>query len=52
MKGLDWLKDLSQKIKSLFSDGFLCDTCKYDWGNVCYRRERPNAIRCPDYKKK
>lgn len=28
----------------------LCDTCKYDYGSVCTRPERPNAIRCPDYK--
>ena len=28
----------------------LCDTCKYDYGNVCSRPERPNALRCPDYK--
>ena len=28
----------------------LCDTCMYDYGNVCKRPERPNALRCPDYK--
>ncbi|MCD5402128.1 hypothetical protein LR013_06060 [candidate division NPL-UPA2 bacterium] len=51
-KGLNWLRNLSQKIKSLFGGGFLCDTCKYDWGNACHRRERPNATRCPDYKRR
>jgi len=30
---------------------FLCDTCKYDYGNACTRRERPNARVCPDYKR-
>jgi len=30
----------------------LCDTCKYDYGNVCTRPERPNALRCPDYKRR
>lgn len=30
----------------------LCDTCKYDYGNVCKRPERPNALRCPDYKRR
>lgn len=30
----------------------LCDTCKYDYGTVCTRPERPNATRCPDYKHK
>lgn len=28
----------------------LCDTCRYDYGNACTRPERPNAVRCPDYK--
>jgi hypothetical protein len=28
----------------------LCDTCKYDYGTVCTRPERPNATRCPDYR--
>ena len=30
----------------------LCDTCKYDYGYVCTRPERPNALRCPDYKRR
>lgn len=30
----------------------LCDTCKYDYGNVCTRPERPNARKCPDYKRR
>ena len=30
----------------------LCDTCKYDYGNVCTRPERPNALRCPDYRRR
>jgi hypothetical protein len=30
----------------------LCDTCRYDYGNVCKRPERPNALRCPDYRRK
>jgi hypothetical protein len=29
---------------------FLCDTCRYDYGQACRRRERPNAAQCPDYK--
>ncbi|MCD6361526.1 MAG: hypothetical protein J7M38_11780 [Armatimonadetes bacterium] len=29
---------------------FLCDSCVYDWGDVCRRPERPNATRCDDYK--
>lgn len=30
---------------------FLCDTCKYCYGNVCTRPERPNATSCPEYKR-
>ena len=30
----------------------LCDTCKYDYGDACTRPERPNAMRCPDYKRR
>ena len=30
----------------------LCDRCKYDYGSVCTRPERPNAIRCPDFKER
>lgn len=31
---------------------FLCDDCKWNYGNVCTRAERPNATECPDYKPK
>lgn len=31
---------------------FLCDSCRYDYGDVCNRPERPNAKRCPDYKRR
>lgn len=30
---------------------FLCDTCRYDYGSACRRPERPNARRCPDYRR-
>ena len=29
---------------------FLCDSCRYDYGSACRRRERPNATICEDYK--
>jgi len=29
----------------------LCDTCRYDYGSACKRPERPNATKCPDYKR-
>jgi hypothetical protein len=31
---------------------FLCDSCRYDYGSACTRPERPNATKCPDYKRK
>jgi len=40
-------------IKTAFrKERYLCDTCKYDYGDVCRRPERPNAITCPDYKRR
>ena len=29
---------------------FLCDSCRYNYGDVCARPERPNAVQCPDYR--
>ncbi|MCC6485575.1 MAG: hypothetical protein IT209_12070 [Armatimonadetes bacterium] len=31
---------------------YLCDSCQYDYRDACRRPERPNAIDCPDYKKR
>lgn len=31
---------------------FLCDNCRYDHGTVCKRPQRPNAVKCPDYRPK
>ena len=40
----------------LFATGgsgrYLCDTCKWDYGDACKRPERPNARVCPDYRKR
>ncbi|MBE9505882.1 MAG: hypothetical protein IMY84_03625 [Chloroflexi bacterium] len=30
----------------------LCDRCKWNWRSACHRRERPNAIWCPDFTRK
>ena len=30
----------------------LCDDCRYDYGDACSRPERPNALKCPDYKRR
>lgn len=49
--GSPWKKFWS-RVRLLFSGSdFLCDTCRYNYGNVCTRPERPNAVNCPDYKK-
>jgi len=29
---------------------FLCDSCRYDYGDVCRRAARPNATKCPEYR--
>lgn len=31
---------------------FLCDNCRYDYDSACHRPERPNAVKCPDYRPK
>jgi hypothetical protein len=50
---LGWLKRLLARLLGLAGAGQpLCDTCKYDYGDVCKRPERPNALRCPDYKRR
>ncbi|HOE64469.1 MAG TPA: hypothetical protein PKW18_13185 [Candidatus Sumerlaeota bacterium] len=46
------LKRLFKKILMMDDELFLCDSCKYDYPNACMRPERPNATRCPDYKKR
>ena len=47
------LRTLWQRLRArLGLATILCDTCKYDYGSVCNRSERPNATVCPDYKKK
>lgn len=50
------LSRLAHMFRKLFQvpgggGDFLCDTCKYDFGSACKRPERPNARRCPDYKR-
>lgn len=53
--GLPWYRKLAETLRRLFaleSKRYLCDSCKYDYPSACRRPERPNAVRCPDYKKK
>ena len=51
MLGRLWwrVKEVFRKIL-LHDPKFLCDDCRYDYGNACTRPERPNARQCPDYK--
>ena len=41
-----------RRMLTLRSRRYLCDDCKWDYGNACRRPERPNALVCPDYKRK
>ena len=51
------LRMLLAPFRALFSrlgggggGGYLCDRCKWDYGDACRRPERPNARSCPDFK--
>jgi hypothetical protein len=46
------LRDFWHRIAGLGAAAPLCDTCKWDYGGVCKRPERPNAYTCPDYKRR
>ena len=41
-----------RQIFAMKSKRYLCDSCKWDYGNACSRPERPNALVCPDYKRR
>ena len=49
------MKTFFQRLRALLrrltlqDDQFLCDTCKYDYGDACTLPQRPNAIVCDDY---
>jgi hypothetical protein len=50
---MKFIRKICQKIMlSYRGETFLCDSCKYDWGDACRRKERPNAVTCPDYKRR
>jgi hypothetical protein len=46
---LGWLHPNPPRYKK--NTKFLCDSCKYNDARYCSKSERPNAIKCPDYKK-
>jgi hypothetical protein len=52
---LPWYRRFGEALRRIFavsSKRYLCDSCKWDYGNACKRPERPNALKCPDYKPK
>ena len=52
MSSGSYLKILWQKLLAGLGLGrILCDTCRYDYGDVCRRPERPNATVCGDYRR-
>jgi hypothetical protein len=50
MSVLNWLRGVLRRIVPRTRP--LCDTCKYDYPSACRRPERPNAMQCPDYKRR
>ena len=55
---MGFLRRLLQSIRGLFgkvaggSGAYLCDSCRWDYGDACRRPERPNAKTCPDFKRR
>jgi len=45
-----WMKKKFRRL--LYGKVILCDTCKYDYGNVCINTDRPNATDCNEYQRK
>jgi len=52
MAFLDAVKDFFRRLFALGASAPLCDRCKFDYGDVCKRPERPNARRCPDFEQR
>lgn len=46
------VRDFLRRLGGLGAARPLCDDCRYDYGDACSRPERPNARRCPDYKRR
>jgi hypothetical protein len=47
-----WLVRWQRLLARLGLGRILCDTCQFDWRGACERPERPNALICPDYRKR
>jgi len=46
------IAEFFRRLFAAKSRRYLCDDCKWDYGAACKRRERPNALVCPDYKRR
>jgi hypothetical protein len=46
------IAELFRRLFALESRRYLCDSCRYDYPGACSRPERPNAVTCPDYKRR
>ena len=46
------LRGMLRRLFATGGSGYLCDHCKWDYGDACSRPERPNAVRCPDYQRR
>jgi hypothetical protein len=52
-EGMSRAARLKIRIKrALGMNVILCASCRWNWRGACTRPERPNAVWCPDYKKK
>lgn len=48
-----WRRSLGRRVEQMNAPGkFLCDSCRYDYGAACHRSIRPNAVECPDYRRR
>ena len=47
-----WYRAVLRLKQALGMKVFLCDSCQYDWRGACRYPQRPNAVWCPDYRKR
>jgi len=45
-------RELWTRLLAALGAEYLCDTCRYDYPQACNHKERPNARRCPDYRRR
>jgi hypothetical protein len=50
-RGIHWIKRGGTYLYRS-AEGFLCDSCAFNWHSSCHNSKRPNVKECPDYKSK